>query len=131
MNATARLALPDPIRVITTDEPLRSAQPQPRPQRVGVDIDTADQDLGRTHIARRKRLPQPPFAVGQCVEHLESPHPVGQLVAGQVGDVGVELPQAVPRRVMAHQPGAHHRAVGVDDPAARRAPPGSRRVRRR
>ena len=105
---------------MTTEAWLRAAQPQPRPQRVGVDVDAAHQDLDRADVARRKRLAQPPFAVAELVEHLEAAHAVGQPVAGQVGDVGVELPQPVPGGVVAHQPGAHHRAVGVDDPPAGR-----------
>ena len=120
MNAVARLAAPDPMRAMTTETGCAAAQPQSRPQRVGVDIDTAHQDLDRADVARRKRLAQPPFAEVELLEHFEPAHAVGQPVAGQVGDVGVELPQPVPRGVVAHQTGAHHRAVGVDDPPAGR-----------
>ena len=50
-------------------------------------------------------------------DDLEAADPVGQPVAGQVGDVGIELPQSVAGAVLADQTRPHHRAVGVDDPA--------------
>jgi hypothetical protein len=65
-------------------------------------------------------LAQNLFPQGQLVKHLEAPQPGWQLVTGQVGDVGVQLPQSVPGTVVTHQPGAHHGAIRVDDPAARR-----------
>ena len=119
MNAVALLAAPVPMTGDHDRRRLTAAQPQPRPQRVGVDVDAADQDLGGADVASRKRLAQPPFAVPDLLEDLEPAHAVGQSVAGQIGDVGVELPQSVPGGVVAHQPGTHDGAVGVDDPAAR------------
>ena len=99
---------------------MRPAQPQSCPQRVGVDIDTANEDLDGADVARRKRLAQSPFAVGQLLENFEPAHVLGQPIAGQVGDIGVELPQPVSGGVVPHQTCAHHRAVGVDDPPAGR-----------
>ena len=63
-----------------------------------------------------QRLPQPPLIERQLLEHLEAPHPRRQPITGQVGDVGVELPQPVSRAVVADQPGPHDGAVGIDDP---------------
>ena len=120
MNAVARLAAPAPIRVIPP-----TARPRPRSRSRGRNSSGSTSTprtriSSRAAVARRKRLPQPFFAVAELFEHLETAHTVRQSVAGQVGDVGVELPQPVPGRVVAHQTRAHHRAVGVDDPAARR-----------
>ena len=88
------------------------------PQRVGIHIHTTDEDLGRTYITTRKRLAQSAFAVGELLEHLEAAHSGRQRIPGQVGDVGVELPETVSGRVVAHQTRAHDRAIGVDDPPA-------------
>ena len=120
MNAVARLAAPDPMRAMTTET---GCDPRSRSRARNASGSTS---TPRTRIStaptstRRKRLAQPPFAVVQLLEHFEPAHVLGQPIAGQVGDIGVELPQPVPGGVVPHQTCAHHRAVGIDDPPAGR-----------
>ena len=45
MNAVARLAAPEPMRVMTTDTGCDPRSRSRAPQRVGVDVDAAHQDL--------------------------------------------------------------------------------------
>ena len=81
----------------------------------------------RTRISTRPTLApaqgraQRLLAVAAVLEHPERPDARRRGVAGEVGEVLVDPPQPVPRAVLAHQPGAHDGAVGVDDPLARRA----------
>ena len=103
--------------MITTDRGRLTAQPQPSPQRVGVDLAHRAPGSPAPAVQRRQRLPEPALIERQLLEQPRSPGPRRQPIPGQVGDVGVELPQPVPRGVVAHQPGPDHGAVGVDDPS--------------
>ena len=67
-----------------------------------------------------RALAEPALIELQLLEHLEAAHRRRQPVAGQIGDVGIELPQPVPHAVVAHQPGPDHGTVRVDDPASGR-----------
>ena len=71
------------------------AQRQLPAQRIGIDVNAADQDLQRSAVQRRQRLAQAALVEGKkLVEDLEPADPGRQLVPGQVGDVRVELPRA-------------------------------------
>jgi len=95
-----------------------AAQPQPTPQRVGVDLHAPNQNLQRPAVQRGQCLPDPALIERLLLEHLEASDRRRQPVAGQVGDVGIELPQPVPRAVVAYQAGPDDGAVGVDDPSS-------------
>jgi hypothetical protein len=95
-----------------------AAQPQPTPQRVGVDLHAPDQNLQRPAVQRGQCLPDPALIERQLLEHLEASDRRRQPVAGKVGDVRIELPQPVPHAVVAYQAGPDDGAVGVDDPSS-------------
>ena len=95
-----------------------ATEPQPTPQRVGVDLHTPDQDLQRSTVQRGQCLPEPTFIERLLLEHLEAADRCRQPIAGQVGDVGIELPQPVPCAVVAYQAGPDDGAVRVDDPSS-------------
>ena len=77
-------------------------------------------ELDGTRVVSGQRLTHLLLVEGDLAEHLEAADAVGKPVAREVGDVRVELPQPMPGGVVADQPSADHRTVGVDDPAARR-----------
>jgi len=95
-----------------------ASRPQPAPQCVGVDSHAADQNLQHATVQRGQCLPEPALVERQVLEHLEASDRGRQPVAGQVGDVGIELPQPVPRAVVTYQAGPDDGAVGVDDPSS-------------
>ena len=65
---------------------------------------------------RTEHLPQGLLAQRRLLEDLETADTVRHPVPGQIGDVGIELPQSMPGGVLAHQTGSHHRTVRIDDP---------------
>ena len=77
MNAVARLAVPEPMRVITTDtaaDPrnfsrLRSASGSTSTPRTRISTAPAS--------CTAQRLPQPLLAEAELVEHLEAAHAFG------------------------------------------------------
>src|SRR3954471_24359414 len=89
----------------------RTAQLQPLTECVRIDVDAAYENLDGARVVRRQGVAQPLFAEAELLEHLEATDAFRQPVSGQIGDVGVELPQPVPRRVVANQSGTDDRAV--------------------
>ena len=77
--------------------------------------DDDDVDVHRRDAGLFQRL----LRVFELFEDAESAHPVGQRIAGEVGDTWIELPQPVCGRVVTHQSGPHDRTVRIDDPFPR------------
>jgi hypothetical protein len=87
-----------------------------RPEFVGVDVQTPNQDLQPADPETAKRGTQGLLGIVAILENPEGADAGGRGVPGEVGDVLVELAKAMAAGIVPNETGPDHRAIGVNDP---------------